>query len=250
MTFNTLKRMALQLINRYSIGGRIIPDEYNSQADAILELVTLTNEGMEYIATTNKRIRETRDYDMSLLEVVEDYLVLPLPEDYYEMMNGAVKVRLPGRPEHRVRSAKRHGDSLWIPLREIKAPPAPMRRTDPLWHMPTYSPEQPRPEDPALEHFHGPDGRLTFDYYRHAKQLEIDEYGMPVDPDAELDNTPETHGCLAAYVAAHLSMYDDAYAHASLYNEFETKLARLKDDTWAEWGIVEDDYAGMNFQFY
>ena len=47
--------------------------------------------------------------------------------------------------------------------------------------------------------------------------------------DKPTDNVPETHYAIPYYVAAHLVMYDDFSVYASLYNEFETKLARFAE---------------------
>ncbi len=49
----------------------------------------------------------------------------------------------------------------------------------------------------------------------------------PAD-DARLDNTEDAQRIIPYYVAAHLVMYDDAYHHSALHNEFETRMARLQ----------------------
>ena len=81
------------------------------------------------------------------------------------------------------------------------------------------------------------DGELVLEYYRYPMLL-----GDDPREDAELDNTAEAQMALPYYAAAHLVMQDNAFAYASLYNEFEAKLARLGKNAQAEVGIVEDAY--------
>ena len=65
----------------------------------------------------------------------------------------------------------------------------------------------------------------------------------PAD-DAELDNTVAAQMAVPYYVAAHLVMYDNEFAYAALFNEFEQKRALLRETPRAEWGRVEDVYEG------
>jgi hypothetical protein len=60
------------------------------------------------------------------------------------------------------------------------------------------------------------------EYYRYPCLLGEN----PAEED-RLDNTEDVQRVIPYYVAAHLVMYDDSYAHSSLYNEFETRSARL-----------------------
>ena len=63
----------------------------------------------------------------------------------------------------------------------------------------------------------------------------------PAD-DAELDNAQEVQMALPYYAAAHLVMYDNAYAYQALMNEFETRLARLAESPTIIYGTVADTY--------
>ena len=57
-----------------------------------------------------------------------------------------------------------------------------------------------------------------------------------------IDNTVETQIAIPYYVAAHIVMQDDSFKYASLYNEFENKLSRLRESVKAEFDRVSDDY--------
>lgn len=81
------------------------------------------------------------------------------------------------------------------------------------------------------------DGEMMLEYYRYPALLGTE----PLD-EAPLDNTPEAQMALPYYVAAHIVMHDNAFAYASLYNEFEGKLARLGEHLQTDVNIVEDDY--------
>ena len=63
---------------------------------------------------------------------------------------------------------------------------------------------------------------FVVEYYRYPTLL-----GENPKDDDRLDNTEDVQRIIPYYVAAHLVMYDDSYAHTSLHNEFETRLARL-----------------------
>ncbi len=76
-----------------------------------------------------------------------------------------------------------------------------------------------------------------FEYYRYPHLLS----GEPEDS-AMIDNTVETQIAIPYYVAAHIVMQDDSFQYASLYNEFENKLSRLRESVKAEFDRVSDDY--------
>ena len=58
-----------------------------------------------------------------------------------------------------------------------------------------------------------------------------------------LDNTPDAQQLIPYFVAAHLVMGDDAYQHAALYNEYETRLSRLTTQRTWEVAEIHDAYA-------
>ena len=44
-------------------------------------------------------------------------------------------------------------------------------------------------------------------------------------------------------------MQDDAFAYATLYNEFESKLARLGERLQTELNVVEDAYSAAEYLY-
>lgn len=80
-------------------------------------------------------------------------------------------------------------------------------------------------------------GNMSAEYYRLPKTLT----DKPMEEE-ELDNTVPAQMALPYYVAAHLIMYDNAYAYQALMNEFETKLARLAESPAIIYGTVADTY--------
>lgn len=106
-------------------------------------------------------------------------------------------------------------------------------------------------EDRVLKRFHRyhvlGDGQFVLDE-PVPKPLILEYYRQPVllgdnpKDTAELDNSLEVQMALPFYAAAHLVMQDNAFAYASLINEFESKLARIQDVPHTEFNIVEDRY--------
>lgn len=81
---------------------------------------------------------------------------------------------------------------------------------------------------------------VVLEYYRRPQLLPekpADEQGIDAGIDVQM--------ALAYYTAAHLVMQDDAFAYASLYNEFENKLARLIVQPQTEIAPIFDSY-GMD----
>lgn len=70
----------------------------------------------------------------------------------------------------------------------------------------------------------------------------------PTEPDEDLvlDNAPETHRPIPYYVAAYLLMPEDAFAYASLHNQWQNLLGGLYEQPRPERGIIEDAYAGLS----
>lgn len=81
------------------------------------------------------------------------------------------------------------------------------------------------------------EGGKVVEYNRYPRELCAD----PADSE-ELDNTPDAQDVVPFYVASYLVMGDDAYQHAALHNDFETKLARLNDPVVIEPTRVADAY--------
>lgn len=88
-------------------------------------------------------------------------------------------------------------------------------------------------------------GNMSVEYYRLPRPLSE----KPEDEEL-LDNTVPAQMTLPYYVAAHLVMYDNAYAYQALYNEFETRLARLAESPTIIYGTVADTYSGGDWGGY
>ena len=80
-------------------------------------------------------------------------------------------------------------------------------------------------------------GEIRVEYFRYPRLLG----DAPADTDA-LDNTPDVQMALPYYAAAYLVMQDDAFAFSALNNEFESRLARLRERPHADIAAVEDVY--------
>lgn len=81
--------------------------------------------------------------------------------------------------------------------------------------------------------------RLALEYDRLPRSV-----GENPSDDTELDNSVSVQQLIPWYVAAHLLMYDNAFAYAALLNEFEQRRVLLREMTRTEWGLVEDAYGG------
>ena len=81
-------------------------------------------------------------------------------------------------------------------------------------------------------------GSMSVEYYRLPRPLS----DKPGDEEP-LDNTVPAQMTLPYYVAAHLVMYDNAFAYQVLMNEFETRLARLAESPTMIYGTVTDAYS-------
>lgn len=88
------------------------------------------------------------------------------------------------------------------------------------------------------------DGDIMVEYYRYPRML-----GPDPDEDTPLDNTVEAQMVLPYYVAAHIVMHDNAFAYQALYNEFETRLARLAETPQTDINIVEDAYSAAEWEY-
>ena len=83
-------------------------------------------------------------------------------------------------------------------------------------------------------------GTFTVEYFRYPRVPE----GTPGDSEV-LDCPPQAQTAVAYYVAAHLAMEDNSFLYASLYNEFEMKMARLQELPATETTVTEDVYGGL-----
>lgn len=88
------------------------------------------------------------------------------------------------------------------------------------------------------------DGILSVEYFRYPVKL-----GSSPRDSAPLDNTEEAQRAVPYYAAAHLVMYDNAFAYGALLNEFEAKLARLAEVPHGELNVVEDAYSAGEWEY-
>ncbi len=78
---------------------------------------------------------------------------------------------------------------------------------------------------------------LTIVYVRQPQKVAPDSADG-----AALDMPDWAAGAVPYYVASHLVIGDDSFLYASLLNEFEARLNRLKPRTGSETGLTEDEY--------
>ena len=100
MTYGEMKTYVLQLLNQYSVEGREVPPSYNCQADDLNRIPALTRDGLYYITTTVRRLRTTAE--LAQPEPLGDRLLFELPEDFFQMAGGLLKIG-PGGEVCRVR---------------------------------------------------------------------------------------------------------------------------------------------------
>ena len=97
----------------------------------------------------------------------------------------------------------------------------------------------------------GGDKLLTPKNYPDNAILEYEKRAIPIPADVtdqyELRNTEEINEILPFYIAAFVVMYDDAFRYAALYNEFETRLQRLRVNApYVELSETRDVYGGFD----
>ena len=84
---------------------------------------------------------------------------------------------------------------------------------------------------------HGTDRSLSIEYWRYPVLVT----GDTADSTA-LDNRPEVHEAIKFYVASGLVLYDDPYRSSVFKQEYEQRLARLREPLWLERGAIINLY--------
>ena len=79
--------------------------------------------------------------------------------------------------------------------------------------------------------------KYTIEYYRYPNQLPAD----PAD-DYELEEDVDVLHAATYYAAASLIMQEDEFSYAALYNNYESRLARLSPGITTEVSPVDDAY--------
>lgn len=199
MDYKWAREFTLKLIHQYSMAGTEIPASYNNQADDLLRIPGLLDDGQMYIATNQGRIRATVPLGELERKVVGGWVEYTLPKDCWQVCGGLI--RLEDGELRRDYKYRRIGDNrILVPATVGEG--------------------------------------VLLEYFRYPKLLGSD----PADS-AELDNTPVAQMALPYYAAAHIVMYDNAFAYQALYNEFEAKMIRLAGAPYAEPEQVEDTCA-------
>ena len=90
MTYGALKDYVLQLMNQYSVAGTRIPMTYNEQADLAARIPALTRDGLQYVATTARRLRTVAELGAPAEQ--GGVLLYDLPDDFYQMAAGLLRL--------------------------------------------------------------------------------------------------------------------------------------------------------------
>lgn len=90
MTYGALKDYVLQLMNQYSVAGTRIPMTYNEQADLVTRIPALTRDGLQYVATTARRLRTVAELGTPAEQ--GGVLLYDLPDDFYQMAAGLLRL--------------------------------------------------------------------------------------------------------------------------------------------------------------
>lgn len=168
--------------------GRDIPDTYNDQEDDKLRMVNLINDAIMEIATNARPIIEAATFDV------------PVPDRF-------------------------------TPVEDIEFEmPADFDRATAVLFTPAFGFDRTMRE--AADYKWLGNDRLLVPN-RYPGQYRVEYMAYPVqftnntDPDTSLPNTPDTHNIIPYYVAAMIAQYDDQKAYYTMYNIWETRLARL-----------------------
>lgn len=95
MTYGELKDFVLQLLNRYSVAGDNVPMTYNDQADIAARIPALVRDGLLYLATSCRRLRETAP--LASPTQVGSWKMYQLPDDCYQMAGGLLQLTEEGQ---------------------------------------------------------------------------------------------------------------------------------------------------------
>lgn len=85
MTYGEARDKTLQLINSYSLGGRVIESSYNEQQDYLNRIPGLLNDAMMFIAMNIRPIQAQEPLDYKYAKRVGGMYRFDLPTDFYEI---------------------------------------------------------------------------------------------------------------------------------------------------------------------
>lgn len=205
MTYGEIRDASLQLIRQYTIAGQPYAATYNNQQDYLNAIPFLVNDCLVYIATSAYRYPAQVTLDPADAEEYGNWLRFTFPEDLLELRSGGLFV--PG-------ADKRRGEPSVLTEYKVQQPDhilIPRRVNKPV----------------------------VMDYYRRPQLLPVGT--IPPD-DLRIDAPLQVQMAIPYYVASHLVMDDSSFHYASLYNEFENKVARLTPAPYTEIQSVHDAY--------
>ena len=94
MTYGELKDYVLQLLNTYSVAGSPVAQTYNDQADLVARIPALTRDGLYYVATTTRRLREVAELTEPVVR--GQVRLYALPDDFFQPAGGLLQVGADG----------------------------------------------------------------------------------------------------------------------------------------------------------
>lgn len=226
MNLNEIAEMSLQLINQYSVSGQIIPDTYNNQADYLVRIPHLANDGIVYMGTGNvKQIGTyvfTQKADKSPNAVFKSY---SMPSAFFRPYGSSVPYII-GKGQVPT------SEYMWLGSRELLLSP----------HI---------------------EGQIKIDYYRYPSLFStefvpsvVDEEGNVITPwsykdgTVEVDLPLEAQYALPYYIGSHLISQDFLNESYILMNEFELKMARISTYPVVDVESAEDTYGISNGFYY
>ena len=214
MEYGTIKRSVLELINQSTIAGESVALTYNNQADYVLRIPNLINQGIMKIRTTVFPDRRTTELTDGTRRGNE--MLYPLPANCRSLVSGGVW-KVSHHCAERTNEYSLLGKSILLPARPIRSP-------EPEYVIGGWTVE-----------VH--DGGYFIEYFAYPEQLPAD----PTD-DYPLMETPEVIQAAEYYAAAMLVLMEDEFTYSTLMREFEERRTAMRPPLTAEVHPVHDAY--------
>lgn len=206
MDYAQIKRIVLELINQYSIGGSQISPAYNNQSDYIHRIPNLINQAFSDIHRVVPRRMEFRISPRSgePLDPGSHWGLWTMPSDCRTMVSGGVTML--------------DGDGTPVPF--------------PLFRMLNGG------RSIAMPVLRAEYDKCSFlvEYEAEPEQLPVDPGNAAVPADTyELTEDTDTIQTACVYAAAMLLMLEDEYAYDALHAEYQRRLAAMRPPVTAEY---------------
>jgi len=225
MTVEQCINASLRLLNQYSITGTPVPLTYNDSADDVARMIDLINDAQMTIATVARPLHEDTYIEIPHTDSrIQEYIVTDIgaiaEEDGFEFYQPESILFTPSEGQDR---------------RTIEAPEYKWIDRDVLA----------LPNKPA--------GTYKVEYERFPIRYNTELLSMTAQERAtlyatELDNKPDTHEIIPYFVAAMIAQDQNKASYQSLYNIWETRLARLNmKNARATVTQIKDVYGFSNF---